>query len=83
MYYVYIIQSLNFPDQIYTGYTSNLKERLNTHNYGLSAHTQKYAPWKLVMFLAFDDKHKAMNFEKYLKSSSGRAFKNKRFLSNT
>jgi putative endonuclease len=32
----------------------------------------------LVTYLAFSDKAKALSFEKYLKSHSGKAFANKR-----
>ncbi|MDX2095626.1 MAG: GIY-YIG nuclease family protein, partial [Alphaproteobacteria bacterium] len=38
------------------------------------------APWELVWYCAFPDKYKALEFEKYLKSHSGRAFANKRLL---
>jgi len=79
MYHVYIIKSLNFPDTYYVGYTTNLAQRLETHNSGGSIHTAKYKPWEMVMFLSFTDKNKATDFEKYLKSQSGRAFAKKRF----
>ncbi len=80
MYYVYIIKSINFPDQAYIGYTTNLLERLETHNSGGSIHTAKYKPWELVMYLGFVDKARAIEFEAYLKSGSGRAFAEKRLL---
>lgn len=80
MYCVYIIRSINFTDQIYVGCTSNLKKRLSDHNCGTTAHTDKYRPWELVMYLAFNNKEKAVEFEKYLKSHSGRAFRDKRLL---
>jgi putative endonuclease len=48
MWYVYIIRSINFPEQEYIGATSNLKRRLPEHNAGKSAHTAKFKPWKLV-----------------------------------
>jgi predicted GIY-YIG superfamily endonuclease len=38
-----------------------------------------YGPWKLVVQIGFDDKAKAVAFEKYLKSGSGRAFAKKHF----
>lgn len=79
MYYVYLIKSINFPDQKYIGHTDNLKERLETHNSGGSIHTKLYRPWQLVMFFGFEDKLKATAFEKYLKSGAGRAFAKKRF----
>lgn len=74
MWYVYITRSIEFPEQEYIGATEDLKRRLPEHNAGRSAHTAKFVPWKLV----FPDKLKALAFEKYLKSHSGRAFSKKR-----
>jgi predicted GIY-YIG superfamily endonuclease len=42
-------------------------------------YTSDYAPWRLVTFFGFNDKKQALDFEKYLKSHSGRAFAEKRF----
>ncbi|MEX0940135.1 MAG: GIY-YIG nuclease family protein [Candidatus Babeliales bacterium] len=80
MYYVYIIQSINHPDQIYVGCTQDLKKRLANHNCGTTSHTNKFKPWKLTVYIAFDKKDKAYNFEAYLKSGTGRAFRDKRLL---
>ena len=80
MYYVYLIKSINNPEQIYIGYTENLKDRIITHNYGGSPHTSKYKPWEVMFYLGFKNKTRAIEFEKYLKSQSGRAFTLKRFL---
>ncbi len=49
MYYVYLIRSINFPDQTYIGFSEDLKQRIADHNAGKSTHTAKYAPWKLVI----------------------------------
>ena len=81
MHYVYIIKSINYPDQIYVGHTSNLKKRFSDHNCGTTAHTDKYKPWELILYMGFQDKMKAIEFEKYLKSGTGRAFREKRLLS--
>lgn len=78
MWYVYIIQSLADPSQVYTGATTDLKERMHYHDAGKSPHTSKYAPWGLKWYCAFQDKYMALDFEKYLKSHSGRAFARKR-----
>jgi putative endonuclease len=80
MWYVYIIRSIANPEQEYTGASENLKQRMNDHNVGLSPHTQKYMPWKLLWYCAFPDKISALEFEKYLKSHSGRAFAKKRLI---
>jgi predicted GIY-YIG superfamily endonuclease len=78
MWYVYIIRSVSFPEHEYTGATANLKKRIEDHNAGKSTHTAKFTPWELVWYSAFRDKYRALEFEKYLKSHSGRAFAKKR-----
>ena len=79
MKYVYLIQSMPFPKQKYTGITDDLKKRLADHNSGKSVHTAKYKPWKLIAYLGFANEGKAREFERYLKSGSGRAFAKKHF----
>jgi predicted GIY-YIG superfamily endonuclease len=78
MYYVYLLQSESEPTQRYVGFTSDLKARMVTHNRGGSPHTSKYVPWRLVTHLAFSAKGRALEFERYLKSHSGKAFAAKR-----
>lgn len=78
MHYVYILRSQSDPDRHYVGVTADLKARLERHNAGAVSHTSKYLPWQLKTYLAFDDQTKALAFEKYLKSASGRAFARKR-----
>jgi putative endonuclease len=80
MWYVYILRSINFPNEEYTGATAVLKQRIADHNAGKSSHTSKFAPWELLWYCAFPEKHTALEFEKYLKSHSGRAFAKKRLL---
>jgi putative endonuclease len=79
MWYVYLIRSLSAPDREYTGATADLRQRLRDHNAGKSTHTAKYAPWESIWYGAFPDKLKALEFERYLKSHSGRAFARKHF----
>jgi len=74
MHYIYILQSEKFPEKFYTGQTDDLRNRLKTHNAGLSLATAPYTPWKLVSYHAFEDKRLALKFEKYLKSGSGQEF---------
>ena len=78
MHYVYILKSKKY-NEVYTGSTSNLKERVIEHNSGKSSHTKKFKPWKLVTYFAFEDKVTAQNFEEYLKTGSGIAFSRKHF----
>jgi len=78
MTYVYILQSLVDPERHYAGVTADLRSRLRKHNAGEVLHTSKYAPWTIKTYLAFQEKKRALAFEKYLKSGSGRAFAKKR-----
>ncbi len=76
--YVYILQSLSDPDHFYVGMTDDLKARLKTHNAGKVAHTSKFTPWRVKTYTAFSDETQAVQFERYLKTASGRAFAKKR-----
>lgn len=78
-YYVYILESETESTKHYVGYTTDLKKRIIKHNNGEVTHTSKYIPWKIKSAIAFTDKTKALKFEKYLKSHSGRAFAKKHF----
>ena len=66
--------------QYYVGYSKDLKLRINEHRLGRVKTTSKHLPFKLSFYAAFFNKEKATSFEKYLKSSSGFAFRNKRLL---
>ncbi|HEV2601751.1 MAG TPA: GIY-YIG nuclease family protein [Candidatus Babeliales bacterium] len=78
MHYVYIIKSKQDPSRIYVGCTQNLNKRLSDHNSGTTTHTAKYMPWELAIYIGFENKDKAIEFEQYLKSGSGREFRKKR-----
>jgi putative endonuclease len=78
MKYVYILESAAFEDRHYVGLTDNLWARLDKHNSGDVSHTSKYKPWRLKTYIAFSDEAQAVQFERYLKSGSGRAFAKKR-----
>lgn len=79
MFYVYILYSLKSKN-FYYGYTEYLRERLRMHQQGNVPSTKSYLPWKLVWYSAFEIKKMAKDFEKYLKSGSGKAFAYKRLL---
>ena len=78
MIYVYILESVAVPGRYYIGVTVDLRERLARHNAGAVRHTSKYAPWRIKIYIAFNDRDQAFAFERYLKSASGRAFAKKR-----
>jgi len=78
MKYVYFLQSIDHPDQTYVGLTDDLRARLEVHNAGGARHTSKYKPWRIITYVAFADADKAVAFERYMKTASGRAFAKKR-----
>jgi putative endonuclease len=78
MWFVYILKCAD--NTYYTGCTSDLDERLNRHFKGENTYTKDRLPVTLIYYSAFQDKYKAYDFEKYLKSGSGKAFARKRFL---
>lgn len=79
MHYVYILQLEN--GQHYVGSTANIDDRLARHEGGVACRTTERIPLKdMVFYAAFHTREKAEAFERYLKSSSGFAFRNKRLL---
>ncbi len=80
MYNVYLLISEKDPSKSYIGYTKDIEERVRTHNFGQSEYTLKFKPWKLLFYAAFQSSHKAKDFEKYLKSGSGKEFVARHFL---
>jgi predicted GIY-YIG superfamily endonuclease len=77
-YYIYILQSEIDQRRFYTGFTEDLDSRLKSHNSGGCHHTSNHKPWRIKTAIAFGDRQKALDFEEYLKSPSGRAFAKKR-----
>jgi putative endonuclease len=78
MKYVYILQSIADSKRHYVGSTNDLKDRFKAHNSGKVPHTSKFMPWRIDTYLGFSDDARAVAFEKYLKSHSGRDFAKKR-----
>ncbi|MCE5325012.1 MAG: GIY-YIG nuclease family protein [Planctomycetaceae bacterium] len=78
-WYVYMLQSTACPERFYVGLTEDLANRLAAHNSGKVFHTSKFRPWQVETAVAFRTQPKAVAFEKYLKSHSGRAFAEKHF----
>ena len=77
-YFVYILKCAD--ERPYTGCTEDLEERLERHSNGYVPATKNRRPVKLVTHIVFNDKYKAFEFEKYLKSGSGRVFTNKHLI---
>ena len=72
-YYVYVLKS-EVDGLLYTGYTSNLKERLSLHNKGKVPSTKKRAPLTLIYFEGCLNQQDATRREKYLKSGNGKIY---------
>ena len=76
--YVYILQSESESERFYVGLTDDLRDRLHRHNAGEVPHTAKFRPWHIKTAIAFTHRERAVQFERYLKTASGRAFAKKR-----
>ena len=68
---VYILAS-NTTDKLYKGFTSNLIERMKSHNDLGSGWTRHYRPWHVVHVEFYLSKTAATTREKWFKSTSGR-----------
>jgi putative endonuclease len=78
MHYVYFLELSN--NNIYVGFSSNLKQRFQAHNDGKVSATARFLRAKLKSYVAVETKEKAMALEKYFKTGSGKAVALKRFL---
>jgi len=82
MHYCYILKSLK-DSSYYIGSTQDLKTRQVKHNRKEVTYSASRALFTIEWYSAFKSKDLALAFEKYLKSSSGSAFRNKRLLENS
>ena len=73
MYYTYILQSKK-DKLLYTGYTNNLKERLELHNSGKVLSTKNRLPVALIYYEACLNQQDATHREKYLKTAWGKRY---------
>ena len=72
---VYILHSRSVSGKRYIGFTSDLINRMASHNhFATKGHTLRYRPWEVVYMAFFETKEEAMQHEKYLKSGVGRSF---------
>ena len=72
MFFVYILQSVD--KNFCTGYTSNLKQRLEEHKNGSVTSTENRLPVKLIYYEASINQKDALHREKYLKTSWGKRY---------
>ena len=73
MYYVYVLQSSK-DKKFYTGYSKELKQRIEKHNKGLVPATKQRRPLKLVYYEACLSRNDAIEREKYLKTGWGKRY---------
>jgi putative endonuclease len=72
IYTVYILFSAKY-DKIYVGYTSDLVNRIHSHNeLGTKDWTRSYRPWIVIYCEYFENKAQAAKREKQLKAAKRR-----------
>lgn len=74
-FYVYILKLSN--GDYYIGRSDDLRRRIKEHVAGQERTTKKFLPCKLVSYIAFNSRERAIAFEGYLKTGSGFAFRNR------
>jgi len=72
-FYIYVLKS-EIDNQLYTGYTSDLRQRLAEHNKGNVQSTKNRRPLKLVYFEGCLNQQDATHREKYLKTTYGKRY---------
>ena len=74
MFNVYVLYSPSY-NKIYIGFTSDLENRLRSHNmFASKGWTIKFRPWEILFTENFETKTEAMKREKQLKSAKGRNY---------
>ena len=77
--FVYVLRNADHSPRFYVGLTSDARARLEDHNAGRCPHTARSRPWELHVIIEFPDEDRAIRFERYLKSGSGREFAKRHF----
>jgi putative endonuclease len=70
MFYTYILAN-DKNEELYTGFTTDLKRRISEHNHGLNFSTKPDKPWHLVYYEACTNEKDALRRERYLKTTQG------------
>jgi predicted GIY-YIG superfamily endonuclease len=78
MWYVYILQCAD--NSHYIGCTNDIIRRLYDHNSHKVHYTKDKIPVSIITYVAFSDKYKAFEFERYLKTGSGIAFRRRHLI---
>ena len=77
--FVYVLKNADRNTDFYVGLSSDVNARLADHNAGRCPHTASRRTWQLHVVIEFSDEERAVRFERYLKSGSGRAFAKRHF----
>ena len=77
--FVYVLRNADRNSSFYVGLSSDVGARLADHNMGRCPHTASRRPWQLHVVSEFSEEDRAIRFERYLKSGSGRAFAKRHF----
>ena len=77
--HVYVLKNSEAAPRYYVGVTADVHGRLADHNAGRCPYTAKHRPWRHHVVIEFPDEQRAIRFERYLKSGSGRAFAKRHF----
>jgi len=70
MFFVYVLR--NETGRHYTGFTSDVVQRLGQHNNGMTKSTKNRDRWALIYQEEYATRAEAMGREKFLKSGQGR-----------
>ena len=70
MYYTYNLLMVN--NEVYTGFTSDLKRRMAEHKTGNNKTTCRHLPVELIHYEAFLNEHDARRREEYFKTNKGK-----------
>ena len=73
IFYTYVLRSER-DGNFYTGYTSDLENRIKKHNSGQIEAARMRKPFELIYFEACSDEKDAIRREKYLKTSWGKRY---------
>ena len=80
MYYVYVLRSKK-DKKLYSGYSSDLRKRIESHNKGSVGITKNRRPFMLIYYEAYIHQQDATAREKFFKTQWGRNYL-KRVLKN-
>ena len=69
--YILFSESLQ---QYYTGSTLDIEQRLRDHNNGLSKHTSKGRPWRMVYSVECNSKTDALKLENKIKKRGAKRY---------